>query len=464
MISQVLMLVAAPILTRLYSPDAFGDAAILLAMATPIGAIACLRYDVAIILPKKETEALHLLYISIFLAIILALCIGVLISLFKIRIATFLNAQNLIHYMWCIAPLVLLRGTYSSFNFWKYRNKGFFSVAAAEISTSLGTIGYQIFSAICFIGGSSGLIFGYIFGSTLSTSLLGYQVFKKNGTPSFRRLFSLELLQTAHRYRKFPLFDIWGVLFNSISWQIPALMLAVFFSPTIVGFYALADRIVKIPNLLGGRAISRVLLQHSSDIVKRGDSLSGLIGKIFRLLISVSLLPTLLIGLMGQDIIKIIFGATWIDTGLYLQILSPWMFVWFISSPLSTVFIVYERQELALLIHAAIFFTRLVSFGVGGISGNIYMALGFFSGSGVIVYSLLLALSFRQAKIPLKLLFQTICRYLSYSIPVVAVVGYLKYGLELNSVWLCISLIPMVTVYYFFLYKKEYQVFQSLRI
>jgi O-antigen/teichoic acid export membrane protein len=44
---------ASPITSRLFGPEAFGLAALFLSGAAMLAAIACLRYEMAIVLPKK---------------------------------------------------------------------------------------------------------------------------------------------------------------------------------------------------------------------------------------------------------------------------------------------------------------------------------------------------------------------------------------------------------------------------
>jgi lipopolysaccharide exporter len=463
-VSQALVLIASPLLTRLYLPESFGIATLLLAIVVPISAIACLRYDVGIMLPSNEGDALNLLVLSICSASLISLLVAGVQPLLKYHISSVLNAPGLLPYLWCAAPLVLIKSIYSSFNYWQSRNRCFASVSFAEVNTSLGTIAYQIVAAIKFLASSGGLIFGYIFGSTLSTIMLGFSVAKSYNNKKAEGIRLNNLLRTAHRYRKFPLFDTWGVLFNSISWQLPALMLAVFFSPVTVGLYALADRIVKVPMLLVGGAISKVFLQRASKIVGQEEALSGLVEKVFTVLIAIGILPTILIGLIGQDIVKVVFGPNWGEAGLYLQVLSVWMFVWFVSSPMSTLFIIFERQELALFIHASIFFSRLVSFTVGGISDSVLIALGFFSATGTIVYSILLIWSLKQVRINFSFVLHVVGRYFFYSSPIVIAMFVFKFTLHLSSFYLLVAALPMLLLYYAYVYKKEYAVLISLGV
>jgi len=66
---------------KLYNPAAFGILALYVSIATILGAVACGRYELAIMLPKKDREAANLFWLStaitfatstlIFLAVVL---------------------------------------------------------------------------------------------------------------------------------------------------------------------------------------------------------------------------------------------------------------------------------------------------------------------------------------------------------------------------------------------------------
>ena len=51
----------APVITRLYGPEAFGLLALFTSITASPGSIACMRYEMAIMLPKTDKEATNLL-------------------------------------------------------------------------------------------------------------------------------------------------------------------------------------------------------------------------------------------------------------------------------------------------------------------------------------------------------------------------------------------------------------------
>ena len=55
-VAQGLGILVAPILTRLFVPEAFGVAALFASITSIIGVVACLRYELSIMLPKTNKE------------------------------------------------------------------------------------------------------------------------------------------------------------------------------------------------------------------------------------------------------------------------------------------------------------------------------------------------------------------------------------------------------------------------
>ena len=74
-LAQVIAVLASPLLTRLYGPEAFGFLALSTSIITSIiRVVACMRYELAIMLPKTDEEAANLLGLSL-------LCVTVITGL-----------------------------------------------------------------------------------------------------------------------------------------------------------------------------------------------------------------------------------------------------------------------------------------------------------------------------------------------------------------------------------------------
>ena len=73
--AQIIAVLASPLLTRLYGPEAFGFLALSTSIITSIiRVVACMRYELAIMLPKTDEEAANLLGLCL-------LCVAVISGL-----------------------------------------------------------------------------------------------------------------------------------------------------------------------------------------------------------------------------------------------------------------------------------------------------------------------------------------------------------------------------------------------
>jgi O-antigen/teichoic acid export membrane protein len=460
--AQVFAILVAPFLTRLYAPASFGVFAIFLSITSIITVTACMRYELSIMLPETDAEAANLLGGCLGLVVVISALTIPLILMGRGPLLHYLNSPELGPYLWMVTPLVFVGGVLLALNYWNSRTKHFGRLSICRMISSVSTGSAQVGSGYAGLATGGSLIGASLFGQTLATAVLGRQVWRDHGELLRKSVSFRGILQGLWRFRKFPLMDLGGALLNNVSWQLPALFLAFFFSNTIVGFYALADRVIKLPMSLVGAAISQVFYQRASEV--RGDrpKLAEVVQGVFRRLVALAMFPALLLTFLGRDFFEVVFGNQWSEAGIFVQILGLWMFFWFISSPLSTIFAVLERQELALVVNLAIFGTRIASLLVGGMLKSVYLCLVLFAGSGIIVYGGYALWNLTLAGVRLRASALILGQYIIYSIPGIALLILLK-RLSLAPVWLTLLAGVELLVYYLLILRHEPEVWQSLR-
>jgi len=146
--AQIVSLLAAPILTRLYGPEDFGVWALFISVTGIIGVIACLRYELSIMLPESDEDAINLLALSIAIVIMTSIVTIPLIYIFKDPLVVALNSPQLENYVWLIPPFILISGVFLALNYWNSRTKNFKRLSFAQVSSSLSSTGTQIGAVI----------------------------------------------------------------------------------------------------------------------------------------------------------------------------------------------------------------------------------------------------------------------------------------------------------------------------
>jgi len=402
--AQLLSVLAAPILTRLYAPEAFGILAVFLSIIAVPGEIACLGYDRAIMLPEEDEEAANLLLISLGFVVLITGLIIVIVWFGTDTITKLLRTPELAPYMWLVPPSIFLTGIFTALRQWTTRSKHFGQLSIARIGNTATTTGIQLGSGLFGHTTSLRLIAGNIFGSLVATSVLVPRVLRSNAGIFRHNLHKQDILSGIKRYYKFPFYDTWATLLNSISWQLPTFFLAAFFSPAAVGFYALGNRVLRLPMNLVGGSLGQVFYQQAAEANHQGI-LPVIVESMFSRLVSFGMFPILILTIIGRDLFTVVFGSQWAEAGTYTQILSIWTFFWFVSSPLSTLYYVIEKQDLLLKLDVAIIVTRAISLGIGGILGDARLALSLFAVSGIFVYGYLGLIIVAASGVPWKRIF-----------------------------------------------------------
>ena len=109
-IAQAIPIAVSPILTRLYSPDDFGLLAIYSACIMVLSVIATARFELAIALPDKVTDAANLFILTLKVCTLISLLLLIPIVLFADDIASSLGHEKLTPWLYLL-PLSIIENT-----------------------------------------------------------------------------------------------------------------------------------------------------------------------------------------------------------------------------------------------------------------------------------------------------------------------------------------------------------------
>ena len=460
-IAQIIGILSMPILSRLYAPEAFGITALFLSLTTILGAIACMRYELSIVLSDDDSEAANLLGVSLLFTLIITFCTILIIWLGSTFILEWINVVELAPYLWLIPIGVLFQGLFTAFNYWNTRTKHFTRLSIANISKQIANTTGMLGAGFSGYATGGSMIIANIGSQVIATIVLGVQILRDNSKFLLKSINWRKMMASIKRYRKFPIYSSWSALLNIISWQLPALMLGVFFSPIIVGYYALGFRIIQMPMQLIGQAISQVFIQRAAK-AKNENKLTSLVDELIRRLFIIGLFPALLLSIIGKDFFVIIFGYNWMEAGVYSQILSIFGFIWFVSSPLSTLLSVLGLQKNGLIIQLIIFSTRIIALLLGVFLNNGRLAIVFFSISGIFSYSILLFYIFDKTGINSKKIWFYLFSLFSKSAPFLLIIFIISINVS-NSTLVVLSSVFISILYYFFYKELIFQDFFNRR-
>lgn len=446
--AQGLGVLVAPIVARLFAPEAFGIAALFTSIAGIIGVVACLRYELAIMLPKTDEEAVNLLGASLFFVLIVTGISALIIFFAGDMIINQLNSPELKRYLWLVPVSVFVSGTFLALNYWNSRTKHFGRLSIARVVSSVVAQGTKLGAGFAGFVSSGVLIGTGILGQIVSTLVIGGQIWRDDGRLFKTSIRWKKMIVGLKRHKKFPIYGTWSALLNTASQQLPVLLLAFYFSPKIVGFYALGQAVLSMPMNLVGGAVSQVFFQKASDAHNRTGNLSKVVDEVFNRLVSLGIFPILLLTLIGEDLFIVAFGARWAEAGVYMQILGLWIFFQFISSPISTLFAVLEKQNYGLFFNGVLLGTRAVSLIIGGMTGDVRFTLFLVASTGIACYGFLCFWLISKAGLPLKRALYHIVKYSIYSSPLLIVTALAKWLLGVQEMGVLLLGLCCLVVYY----------------
>ena len=342
-ISKLIGFGAYPIITRIYSPSDFGVYAVYSSAIFILLPFATLRYSIAIPLPKNDILAFNIL--AMVFGIVVVFC-GFL-SLFFLMggkvVFELFNIPEITEYWWLLVLGIMGAAIYDLFTDWATRRVKFVPVAKTDIWRSTISVITQII-----LGLMGYKQIGLLFGDTahkLGGSIYLVKSFYRDIIDNIKSISKKHIAFLYRYYRNLPLFYMPSDFLLVFSSKIPVLFFAYQFGAENSGQLGLSMMIVSIPMRLIGNTTAKAYYAEIAKIgTKRKDQLFNTTKSAVKKLLIVSLLTFLLL-LFSPTLFKYIFGVQWVQAGEFTRILSVYILIEFITTPLINIFNVYNEQS-----------------------------------------------------------------------------------------------------------------------
>lgn len=312
-LSQAVLLLATPLLTRIFEPSSFGAFALFSSIFTVSAGIFSLKYEQSILLPQKNETAATLTALTIHTS---AIASG--ISLITISIAV--PIYNLPSYWLCLPICTLLAALQSSHRQWSARTSDYRDYSTSLIIAATANSFTTLILGLTHGNSPSFLVVGFSSGLLISVAFL----FRKR-PPGFSevQLINLRQLRTlinlAYRYREFPIHILPTSLALGAATYGPAIALAALYPMNLVGYYALANKLVLLPSIIIGGAISEAFRSEFMNR-KREDIPTLRFTRSLFLRISAAAIPTyILLTATAPQLFATIFGQDFEVSGVLVR-------------------------------------------------------------------------------------------------------------------------------------------------
>ncbi len=347
-IAQFIPILVSPVLSRIYAPENFGQLGVIMSVVGIFSIVATFQYESAIMLPKKDEDAFNLLVLAVSITFFISVLSYILVNTFDVQIARILKSRSFINWVFIIPILVFLSGLFNSLNIWASRKKQFKRLAFRQIAqTTVGAGTKLTLGWLKYV--NSGLIWGTLAGQLTSTGVLTVKTF--NDTRNlFSRVSLRRIKYNALLYQDFPKYTMWQGFFDLVNASGTVFILSSFYGLKVVGLYTFTLGLLMKPTRMVGKAVSQVFYQNASRKVANNESIFG---DTIRLVKNLALVGSLIffpVLIAGPYLFSFVYGDKWWNAGVIAMILSPYLFVKFLTSPLSNIAIIFNKQKVFMII------------------------------------------------------------------------------------------------------------------
>jgi O-antigen/teichoic acid export membrane protein len=372
-VGPILLLVAMPLLTRLYSPDEFGLLANFSALTVAVLAVSSLRYEMVIPVPRSDRRASVVLAAALGINLLTAAVSLLIVAVLGRQIAGWVHAPRLYSLLFILPPVIVCGGTYKALSLWAVRRHAFSELARIRLTQSIGNIAVQIVGGL--LGWSVyGLAAGQFIGYGLGVMRVAHGL-------SFVRLIKLFFenrnftLGTLSAFSRFPRFDAPAALIEIINTQCPNLLLSVLFGPAVGGLYLLSDRALNYPLQLISQSISQVLLaggREGLDCKNFGRSIE----RVSLALVAIMTLPVIVLFAFGEPLFTLTFGYRWAGAGTYAGLMVFGSAARLVLSSIAPALIISGGQKVNLVINILLLLAKITALLVGFVFQSPLIAVG----------------------------------------------------------------------------------------
>lgn len=187
--------------------------------------------------------------------------------------------------------------------------------------------------------------------------------------------------QVGKKYRKFPLVNTPHAFVSTLQESGIVFVIKYFFTTAVLGSYSFAFRVLKAPVGLVGSAVFQVFYEKASKTSSSGGKIKPIMWRLHKNLFFLGLPPFLLLFFTAPDLFAFVFSEPYRQAGEIAQIFTPWLFLNFLMSPVSSITLVKNKQSGAFLITIIDVCFRIAAIIYGGYSGDYMQAFVFMSAS-----------------------------------------------------------------------------------
>ena len=381
-ISQILLLIFLPVITRLYSPEDFGLLAAFVAAANILSSFFVLKFDQALVLPESDTVAKYLLnFLSKLPLVFFLVLIGPFIF-FETYLSELFKIKDSFVYL---VPLLAMLISYGQI-FLAYRNRQekYLLMSYSRVLLVISTIILQI-GFIYFYDINNGLVYGLLGGQFIYFIVIGFTDIKElsyfiKGSKNKYRSFFIE-------YKDFPKYTLPSSFLNISSIQLIPIILLFYYGAEVAGLVFIIQKLLGAPFGLLGESLKQVVYKKMSTLASNNSELFKLTTQVVVVSFVFGGILMSIIYILLPYLFKFLFPPEYYQSVEFFLYLIPFYLFQLAVSPILSVIYVMKRQKEYFIWEIFRFFIVVGALIFGGIYRSIFTTLLLFSISQALLYT-----------------------------------------------------------------------------
>ncbi len=354
-----IQILVAPILTRIYGPEAYGIFSIFSALCTNLALLATLRLPQAILLPKEEEDFSALMRLSLGSSIIVSVLIFFVLYFFGNAILVFFKADGLVPFYYLIPVMVFLISINQVLGQWQYRLNAFKRSVTIDTGTLIGVRIFNLVFGWVSNGFSIGLVAGDILGKIAGCILSWQFIVRKQIRLLFEKIPTERLRKTFFEYRQYPIYNLPGVWIAMVSDQLPVFFFSHAFGLKVIGLLALATSMLDLPKRLLAYSVTSVFYKRAVELKQRsGEELQRFVDQILYSFLLLCLFPYAMVIVFGPALFSFVFGSEWVMSGTLAQYLAVYSILELLYISLDSIYYVLRQEKKMFFFQMTTFLAR----------------------------------------------------------------------------------------------------------
>jgi O-antigen/teichoic acid export membrane protein len=308
--------------------------------------LATARYDLAIVLPERDEDAIGLALGALLAALALSAATALALLLTG-GVPMPAKLGGIRQYLWILPVAVMITGVAQVLQYWALRRGAYLRLSSSRVAAAVGSAAGQVTLGALGLG-AWGLVLGSFLGQVTATGALLVGVSMAGVGSALRG--RGPVLDTLRRYADFPKYTAPQSLMDELRSSAVAWILGAWFGTHVLGLYYLSVRVLQLPLSLIASSVSQVLFQRLSGLRREPVRCVALFNRVVWLLALAGAATGAVFLLFGPRLFGVLFGDKWGEAGVLAEITVPWLVSGFLTSGVSTVPLLVGKQRQFLLL------------------------------------------------------------------------------------------------------------------